>query len=138
MSILVLIVAIFAQATPDVPHTDPALQMQSGDGAAEAVQTGQSSPLEFRSTVEWRRFFVRWRQQAVAAVPAAYPLAGQDLALLGRVRDAQAVPALVALLKQERDLRVRAAYVVTFGQIETASAVKALVAVSLDDKTDWL
>jgi hypothetical protein len=139
MSVLVLVVMSLAAAEPaaDPPLPIPA-QTQTGQGPGQAGQAKESSPLEARSSGEWRKFLVQWRQHAVAAVPARYPLAAEHRASIARVRDGQAVPALVALLKQERDLRIRAAYFEILGRIDTAPAVQALVTASLGDETGWL
>jgi hypothetical protein len=138
MSVLVLVIMSLGAAEPAADPPPIPAQTQPGQRPDQAGQAKESSPLEPRSTGEWRKFLVQWRQHAVAAVPARYPLDAEDLAQMARVRDAQAVPALVGLLKQERDLRVRAAYIETLGGIHTTLAVQTLVAISLDEKTDWL
>jgi len=121
------------EAPSDSPLPDVSGDVEVGEEPAE-VKASEEPPLESRSTAEWRKGFMAWRRQAVSAVPARYPLREEDLALLDRVRDRNAVSAIAALYKQERDLRVRMAYLRALSHIETTPAIEMLVQVSLADK----
>lgn len=79
---------------------------------------------------EWLVKIKQWRSELGTGHPAA------ALTKLEAIRDPLAVGALVALLAQDRDRRVRLLYVTTLGQIPGDQATAALVGLSLSDRDE--
>jgi hypothetical protein len=128
------VVLLQAQQFPDREGADSTPRIERGPQSRPAGAVEQTEPLQPRSTAEWRSFFLQWRQRAVEGAPARYPLPDDEMAEIARVRDGNAAPALASLYKQERDLRVRMAYVETLSRIQTTTALQTLVQISLEDR----
>jgi hypothetical protein len=120
-------------AAPQPPADPGRVPTEIVTDRRESVQELEPAPPSARPTGEWRSTITAWRREVLARSEPGYQFSADDLRPLLAIRDRKAVPALLALLKTERERRVRTAYMEALATIGGKSALDALVRLSLDD-----
>ena len=103
----------------------------------EAEQLQDGGVPETRSTPEWRKYITAWRRDVLAGYAPGYQFSDEAKQPLLGIRDPKAVPAIIALLKTERERRIQTAYMEALAKIGGKAALDTLVRLSLDDRYSY-
>lgn len=135
---VVLAGLLVSQAEPEVPKEKApsgSLPELSEDSFEQESDPADDAPApELRSTAEWRKYVMAWRRDVSANHLPGYQFSQEAKQPLLSIRDQSAVPAIVALLKTERERRIRMAYMEALSKIGGKKALDTLVSLSLDDR----